>query len=115
MKTTSNRGYGILEILGFLAIVGGIAYVCMPNMKVIKETKTTIRKTEILTRLEIAKSTLDSDSKPIERRKFDDASDEERFDKLASKLGESDSMKFIEGSGITRMKINKLGTDVEIE
>jgi hypothetical protein len=115
MKIASEKGYGILEVIGFLAIVGGIAYMCMPTMKTIKETKTTILKTQILTRLEIAKNLFDSESKTIEKRKFDDASDEERFDKLSPKLGESDSIKFIEGSGIKLMKINKLGNDVEVE
>lgn len=115
VNNPKSRGYTIIE---FLLIIGGfaalIAYT-LPQIKSLKEDEKERKQLQIICKLESAKNMYDDTSSPATRAKFDGSSDEARYEQLAVLLNEPDPFKFISGSGVTRLKINRLGEDVEVE
>ena len=69
----------------------------------------------MVTKVEIAKNQYDQDAKTADKKRFDLGTDDERYNRLAPTIGVSDPLDFTKGTGIKRLKINKLGFDVETE
>jgi len=110
-----TRAFGLLEVLIFIAILCGIVLYVLPNIRKLQTETKTARRDFVICQLENAKNKYDQDSKSADKKKFDTLSDEERFGRLAPILGASDPVVFVLGSGINRLKINKLGYDVEVD
>jgi hypothetical protein len=110
-----ERGYTLVEYLIFLGILGGIGFFNWTQIKKGAEIHQEIASSGVIGRLEVAKNQFDSKSKPEDRAKFDRAQDSVRFEMLSPMMNNVTATLLVKGTGITEMKINRLGQDVTVE
>lgn len=115
MKKTTHRAYTLIELVVFLGLLAGIGALTIPQISSLNEGTKEITRQVVLSKLESAKNNFDSTANTQKRSSFDSASDESRFETLAPLMGAEDPVSFVRGSGIGRLKINKLGENVEVE
>jgi hypothetical protein len=118
MKKTQqkNHGFGIPESLGFLTGMALLGLVIgLPLIKTLKKTQETVKRENLISSVEIAKSEFDQEKSAAEKKKFEMASDEARFQMIAYKLKTSNPEKIKEGTGIVHLRINKLSAPVQTE
>jgi hypothetical protein len=111
----SIKGYTIIEFLAIIAAFAGLIAYTLPQIKSLKDAERNRKQLQVVSKLEGAKNMFDESSSPATRAKFDGSSDEARYELLAGLLNQPDPFAFIGGSGISRMKINRLGEDVEVD
>ena len=113
-KPKKNRGFGAWETLGFLAILGALTAYTIPTIGKIREEEKKASAAHATCMLETAKNQFGLDAKTKEKTEFDGAGDAERYSLLENNLGMAPDA-FQKSYGLTRIKINALGTDVEVE
>ena len=117
MKTKSPAGasgYTLIEMMVFLAILGGLAFFNWNQIKKGMESQQELATSAVIGKLEVAKNQFDSKSKPEDRAKFDRAQDSARFEMLSPLMNNISPLTMVKGTGITEMKINRLGQDVAV-
>jgi hypothetical protein len=114
MKTLKN-GYTLFEFLFFLAAIVGIGVISIPQITELRSGTKERNRQVIVSKIEAAKNSYDSTANIQARGKFDGSNDQSRFELLAPLMGAEDPVAFVRGTGITKLKINRLGEDVEIE
>lgn len=115
MNIRNNQGYTILEFLFFAGALLGIGFLTLPQITEIRGGTKERNRQIVVSKLEGAKNNYDSTANEQARTKFDGSSDETRFELLAPLIGADDPIGFVRGSGISRLKINRLGENVEVE
>lgn len=115
MKSKNNKAYTIIEFLFFIAALVGIGFLLIPPLSDLKAGTKERNRQVIVSKLEGAKNSYDSTANEQARNKFDGSNDETRFELLAPLMGAAEVTTFVRGTGITRLKINQLGEDVQIE
>jgi len=108
------KGYTLIEFLMFLVILGGLGFWNWIEIKKTIESNQELAASAVIGRLEIAKNQFDSKSKPEEKIKFDRSKDSDRFAMLAPMMNNISALALTKGTGITEMKINRLGQDVMV-
>ena len=112
MKLKNTNGYSILELLLFVAAIGGfIAFMVPQTIELKKDTRERLKQ-RVLSKLESAKNVYDTTANKDSRTKFDGSNDETRFEQLAPLMEATDPITFVKGTGIHRLKINRLGENV---
>jgi len=114
-KTKGTGGFTNIEFILFGAVAVLIILWSYPTFKTITEDTQQVKKQRIICDIEMGKGRFDQDAPIKDKRKFDNGSDAERFNKIAPLIGVSDPVIYTSGSGINRIKVNKLGEDVTVE
>jgi hypothetical protein len=114
MKTRKNA-YTLVEFLFLLAALVGVGFLTVPEILELRSGTKERNRQVVISKLEGAKNSYDSTANDQARNKFDGSSDEARFDLLAPLMGAEDPVSFVRGSGISRLRINRLGENVEVE
>lgn len=109
----STRAYSIIELLIFGVAILGIFVMAWPSIQTLRGNEKAALKGKIISKVEAAKNQFDTEADTEDRKRFDTATNEDRYSILSSLLGERDAIRFLAGSGIKTLKINKLGDDVE--
>lgn len=110
-----KNGYTLVEFLFFLAALVGIGFLAVPQITELRSATKDRNRQVVLGKIEAAKNSYDSTANTQARSKFDGSNDQSRFELLAPLMGAEDPVAFVRGTGITKLKINRLGEDVEVE
>lgn len=108
-----NKGSALAEIPIALACLGLLYLYFAPTNKKIGEQAFEAQKNKTITEMEIAKNKFDQEARPEDKDAFNNGTEDERFDKLATYLKTDSSATYFAGSGITECRINAIGTDIE--
>jgi competence protein ComGC len=115
MKKNNKSGYTLLEFLLFFGLLVGVGFLTVPQIFELRANTKDRNQQVVVSKLESAKNSYDSTANEQARNRFDGSSDEARFELLAPLMGAEDPVSFVRGSGISRLRINRLGENVEIE
>jgi competence protein ComGC len=115
MNTRSTKAYTLIEFLFLLAAIVGIGFITIPEISELRSGTKERNRQVVVSKLEGAKNSYDSTANEQARNKFDGSSDETRFELLSPLMGAEGPVEFVRGTGISRLKINRLGENVEIE
>lgn len=115
MKTNRKNAYTLLEFLFFAGALTAICFLTIPQITELRSGTKERNRQVVVTKIEGAKNNYDSTANEQARNKFDGSSDETKFELLGPLMGAEDPVSFVRGSGITRLKINRLGENVEVE
>lgn len=114
-KISHSSGFSALETIGFmLAVLAIVAYSYPRVTAIMKETNAASRAHAVCV-LEAAKSQFDQDARPDDKKRFDAENDASRFVMLNALVTPNDPDAFSSEYKVTKVTINELGKNVEVE
>jgi competence protein ComGC len=116
-RVLSTSGFVLVEVMLFVLAICGLVLLSIPAFSSISNARKETKKVDVIVKVEVAKEQFDQESRPEERKKFDGATEPEKFSILAARLGPegANPEKFIKGNGFKKITINKLGYDSDIQ